>query len=136
MRCACASSSHARDYWPLAGVQLAAHGGMLFNGDRRDALASWRVAEKKHSSVTRSFERKGWRPLDGPIHVRRFRSSDASVREGGLPDFSPERVLAWSPSRPGLNAYQAWARRSLVSVAVEEADCPIGYARYAIGQIH
>lgn len=71
------------------------------------------------------------------MHVRRFRSSDASalasifhasVREGGLRDYSPEQVRAWSPSLPGPKAYHDRAEQSMVFVAVDEADCPIGYA--------
>ena len=71
------------------------------------------------------------------MYVRRFRSSDASalasifhasVREGGLRHYSPEQVIAWSPSLPSSNAYQDRARRSMVFVAVDETDCPIGYA--------
>lgn len=71
------------------------------------------------------------------MHVRGFRSSDASalasifhasVREGGLRHYSPEQVMAWSPALPSPDAYQDRAKQSMVFVAVDEVDCPIGYA--------
>lgn len=36
--------------------------------------------------------------------------------------------MAWSPALLGSDAYQDRAMRSMVFVAVDEADCPIGYA--------
>lgn len=68
--------------------------------------------------------------------IRPFRPSDAaglavlfhaSVRQGGICDYSIEQVMAWSPSRPDPDEYLQRAESMNILVAENDKGQPIGY---------
>ncbi|MFV7423430.1 GNAT family N-acetyltransferase [Stenotrophomonas geniculata] len=70
------------------------------------------------------------------MHIRRFISSDAeslaalyhaSVRLGGLIDYSMAQVEAWSPAPPDPERYHRLASRRLILVAIDEEGQIAGY---------
>lgn len=72
--------------------------------------------------------------------IRHFRSSDAdglaalfhaSVRQGGIRDYSVEQVTAWSPSKPDPNAYLRRAESRTLLVAEDDNGQPMGYGDIA-----
>ena len=68
--------------------------------------------------------------------VRTFKPGDAnalaalfhaSVREGGIRDYSPEQVAAWSPSKFTPERYARKAEGRVVFVAEGDDGQPVGY---------
>lgn len=68
--------------------------------------------------------------------IRPFRLTDApalaalfhaSVRQGGIRDYSAAQVAAWSPAPPLPTDYFRRAERCLLLVAVDGTGAPLGY---------
>ena len=68
------------------------------------------------------------RPFDDADAAALSALFHASVREGGIRDYSPEQVAAWSPAEPDPEGYVKRATGRTLLIAEDDDGEPVGYA--------